>query len=393
YLKGDQLVRLARETGCDAVHPGYGYLSENADFADRVVQAGLIFIGPKGDSIRTIGDKAASKKFLKEKADGTVPLVPGYSGENQDVKTLVEAGKSIQYPILIKASAGGGGKGMRIVRDESSLAGEIERAASESKRNFGDSRLLLEKYVEDGKHIEVQIFGDQYGNVYSFFERECSVQRRHQKLIEESPSPALTPKKREEMAAAARKIGQLLRYEGAGTVEFIYDCRTQEFFFLEVNTRLQVEHPITEITIAIDLVALQLFVAGGGDLSTLKEVTNVSQKGHALEARLCAEDAFSDFAPRTGTVRLWVDGLPNADGIRRDTGVETGSEVTVFFDPMLAKLIVWGSDRATAVKKLASLLRSQVCIGVTTNQPFLLNCLSNPSFLDGSYTTSLVPQQ
>ncbi|KAL8276757.1 hypothetical protein RQP46_010813 [Phenoliferia psychrophenolica] len=380
YLKGDELVKLAKATDSDAIHPGYGYLSENAEFADKVVAAGLVFIGPQAESIRTIGDKAASKAFLAKFAGDSVPLVPGYSGADQDLATLVSAGKQIQYPILIKASAGGGGKGMRIVREEAALAGELERAASESKRNFGDPRLLLEKYIDNGKHIEIQIFGDKHGHVYSFFERECSVQRRHQKIIE-----------RERMSASARKIGELRKYEGAGTVEFIFDCETGAWFFLEVNTRLQVEHPITELTTGIDLVALQLFVAAGGDLSSLKEVTGVQQIGHSIEARLCAEDAFADFAPRIGTVRLWVDGLNNAAGARRDSGVETGSEVTVFFDPMLAKLIVHAADRPTAIRKLESLLRSHVCIGLTTNQPFLLNCLSHPSFLSGQYTTALIP--
>jgi acetyl/propionyl-CoA carboxylase alpha subunit len=394
YLNIEKLVNVAQSAQADAIHPGYGYLSENASFADAVRQAGLAFIGPSSNAMSTLGDKRSAKAYLREH-DPSIPLIPGVASSSQQPDELAKSAADIGYPVMLKASAGGGGKGMRIVRSASDFDAELQRAQSEAARFFGSSDCIVEKYIESGKHIEVQIMGDQYGNVISLNERECSVQRRHQKVIEETPSPWLDAAKRQDMCQAAVAIGKLLEYENAGTVEFVFDVDTGKFYFLEVNTRLQVEHPITEETTRLDLVALQLFVAAGGDLSTLKELRSVQQIGHAIECRLCAEDPSRDFYPENGTIRLWKPaGLSDKDSqhVRFETGVTTGSQVSIYFDSMIAKIVVWAPTRALARAKMIRVLADTACVGVGTNQLFLQSCLSNNAFSNPGYTTSFIPQ-
>jgi acetyl/propionyl-CoA carboxylase alpha subunit len=394
YLNIEKLVSVALSAGADAVHPGYGYLSENANFADSVRQAGLAFVGPGSNAMSTLGDKRSAKAYLREH-DPSIPLIPGVASSSQQPDELARFAAEIGYPVMLKASAGGGGKGMRIVRSGSDFDAELQRAQSEAARFFGSSDCIVEKYIESGKHIEVQIMGDHHGNVISLHERECSVQRRHQKVIEETPSPWLDAAKREDMCQAAVAIGKLLQYENAGTVEFVFDVDTGKFYFLEVNTRLQVEHPITEETTRLDLVALQLFVSAGGDLSKLKELRSVQQVGHAIECRLCAEDPSRDFYPVNGTIRLWKPALLSGKDSRRvrfETGVATGSPVSIHFDSMIAKIVVWAPTRALARAKMIRVLADTACIGVATNQLFLQSCLSNNAFSDPGYTTSFIPQ-
>ncbi len=394
FLNVKLLVDIARSKDVDAIHPGYGYLSENKAFADAVRQAGIIFIGPSSEAMSTLGDKRNSKEYLRKNAP-SVPLIPGFTGSSQEVKELEEAAETIGFPVMIKASAGGGGRGMRIVREKSQLAGELARAQSEAKRSFGSSDCILEKYVEAAKHIEVQIIGDSHGKVLSLWERECSVQRRHQKVIEETPSPFLNPEQRRRMCAVAVQIGEIIGYEGAGTVEFVVDIRDGSFYFLEVNTRLQVEHPITEEVTGLDVVSLQLFVAAGGSLASLPNLRQIPQEGHAIECRLCAEDPGGDFRPQNGTIRLWREAdrqVPTASrDIRYETAVQTGSAVSIYFDSMIAKIVVWAPTRQSAISKMVKVLANSVCAGVKTNQLFLQACLSHKSFQDPAYTTSLIP--
>ena len=394
FLNVKLLVDIARSKDVDAIHPGYGYLSENESFADAVRQGGMIFTGPSSQAMSTLGDKRNSKEFLRKHAP-SVPLIPGFTGSSQDVKELEEAAEKIGFPVMIKASAGGGGRGMRIVREQSQLAGELARAQSEAKRSFGSSDCILEKYVEAAKHIEVQIIGDSHGKVLSLWDRECSVQRRHQKIIEETPSPFLNPEQRRRMCAVAVQIGELIGYEGAGTVEFVVDIRDGSFYFLEVNTRLQVEHPITEEVTGLDIVSLQLFVAAGGSLASLPNLRNIPQQGHAIECRLCAEDPASDFMPQNGTIRLWREAdrqvSTSSRDIRYEAAVQTGSTVSIYFDSMIAKIVVWAPTRDLAISKMVKVLANTVCAGVKTNQLFLQACLLHKSFHDPAYTTSLIP--
>ncbi|OAP55004.1 hypothetical protein AYL99_10704 [Fonsecaea erecta] len=392
FLNIQLLVDVARSRGADAIHPGYGYLSENKDFADAVRQAGLIFIGPSSQAMSTLGDKRNSKDYLRKHAP-SVPLIPGFTGSSQNVQELESAAENVGFPVMLKASAGGGGRGMRIVRERSQLAGELARAQSEAQRSFGSSDCILEKYIEAAKHVEVQIIGDSHGKVLSLWERECSVQRRHQKIIEETPSPFLNPEQRQRMCAVAVQIGELIGYEGAGTVEFVVDVRDGSFYFLEVNTRLQVEHPITEEVTGLDIVSLQLFVAAGGSLASLAILQDIPQKGHAIECRLCAEDPSSDFMPQNGTIRLWreSDHYLGSRDVRYETSVQTGSSISIYFDSMIAKIVVWAPTRAMAISKMVKVLANTVCAGVKTNQLFLQACLLHNSFRDPAYTTSLIP--
>ncbi|KAH8901417.1 hypothetical protein GQ53DRAFT_851050 [Thozetella sp. PMI_491] len=390
YQNRQLLIQKALDSKADAVHPGYGYLSENADFASEVVAAGLTFVGPTSTNISSLGDKRAAKMFLKHHAPN-VPLIPGYSGQADNTETFIREADQIGYPILIKAAAGGGGKGMRVVQDRADLAQELSRAQSEAKRSFGNSECILEKYIQQGKHIEIQVIGDKHGNVISLLDRECSVQRRHQKIIEEAPSPWLEEHMRQDMSNAALAVARLLRYEGAGTVEFIVDLSKRSFHFLEVNTRIQVEHPITEEVMGIDIVGLQLFVAAGGNLEGLG--ITPKQSGHAIECRLCAEDPIRDFMPDTGRIWRW---LPNpavrkTSVVRFETAVDTGSEISVHFDPMIAKIIVWAPVRKEAVEDMISVLKHLVCMGIRTNQLFLQASLLHAVFQGGDYTTSFIP--
>jgi acetyl/propionyl-CoA carboxylase alpha subunit len=365
-------------------------LSENAQFADAVRAAGIIYIGPSSQAILTLGDKRSAKEYLLEH-EPSIPLIPGYSGSFSG-KELEEQASRIGFPVMIKASAGGGGRGMRIVRDQASLQEEVELAQSEAQRSFGSSDCILEKYIASGKHVEVQIMGDSMGEVISLWERDCSVQRRHQKIIEESPCAWLSQEQRERICAAAVRIGKLLRYEGAGTVEFMVDIQTGEFYFLEVNARLQVEHPITEECTGFDLVSLQLYVASGGLLQHIKGIGNIPQNGHAIECRLCAEDPDQNFAPQHGLVRLWKPSHEyQGRDVRYETAIQSGGRVSIYFDSMIAKIVVWAPTRSLAIQKMTKVLANTPCVGVRTNQLFLQACLTHPGFNRVDYTTAFIP--
>jgi acetyl-CoA carboxylase biotin carboxylase subunit len=382
YLNIGKIIDAAKQTGAEAIHPGYGFLSENAAFAEAVESAGLVFIGPPADAIRAMGDKAESKISMKKAG---VPTIPGAEGL-VSVEAFRSAAKAIRYPVLIKAAAGGGGKGMRIVQRENDLVESIEAARRESVNAFGDDRLLIEKYLPDAHHIEFQVFGDRHGNLVHLFERECSVQRRHQKIIEESPSPLLTPQLREQMGQAAVKAARAVGYFNAGTVEFIFDPRLSSFFFLEMNTRLQVEHPVTELVAGLDLVQWQIRVAAGEHFPYSQEM--LAQRGHAIECRIYAEDAANGFFPSTGKLLQLIE--PKGPGIRFDSGFTTGDEVTHFYDPLLAKLIVQAEDRESAIRRMQSALEQTIVHGVTTNVDFLQDVLAHDDFKNGKVSTRWV---
>lgn len=343
----------------------------------------------------TLGDKRSAKEYLRKHAPD-VPLIPGYAGAGQDIESLGKAAAEIGFPLMLKASAGGGGKGMRIIREAVHLGQELERAQSEAQRSFGSADCILEKYIENSKHVEIQVIGDSHGEVISLFDRDCSVQRRHQKVIEETPCTFLSDETRERMSATAVRIAKLIGYENAGTVEFVVDVQTGQFYFLEVNARLQVEHPITEEVTGVDLVSLQLYVAAGGSLRRLFSVfNNRKQQGHAIECRLCAEDPKRNFLPDHGRIHLWYPAPQEISGreraVRYETAVQTGSTVSIFFDPMIAKVVVWAPSRALAIEKMARVLAHTVCIGVKTNQLFLQRCLLHDTFQKPTYTTSFIP--
>jgi 3-methylcrotonyl-CoA carboxylase alpha subunit len=384
YLNGEALIQAARESGADAIHPGYGFLSESASFAAMVESAGLTFIGPSAESIRLMGDKAESK--IRMKAAG-VPTVPGVEGI-EDVKDFERAALQIGYPVLVKASAGGGGKGMRVVWEAEDLPEEIQTARREALHAFGDDRLLIEKYVANAHHVEFQVFGDQHGNLIHLFERECSVQRRHQKIIEETPSPLLTQELREEMGKAAVAAASAVNYYNAGTIEFIVDPDTHHFYFLEMNTRLQVEHPVTELVTGLDLVHWQIRVANGERFPF--DQSHFTQRGHAIECRIYAEDPANGFLPSTGRLLLFLE--PRGPGIRVDSGFAAGNEVTHFYDPLLAKLIVHAEDRPSAIQRMETALRDFVVHGVVTNIDFLQSVLAHPDFRNGRVTTQWVEE-
>jgi len=386
YLNIERMIDVARRTGADAIHPGYGFLSENAEFAQACQSAGITFIGPSVDSIRRMGSKAIAKKLA---IDNGVPVVPGYEGENQSAEILGASALAIGLPVLIKASAGGGGRGMRIVRTPDDLAASIESARREAEKSFGDGTLLIERLIDRARHIEVQIFGDHHGNLVHLFERDCSAQRRHQKIIEETPSPAVNPDLRARITEAALTIGRAIGYYNAGTVEFVL-APSGEFFFIEVNTRLQVEHPVTEMVTAQDLVQLQIEVARGCPLPfTQREIRST---GHAIEARIYAEDPSNDFLPSTGKILDW-EYVHSFAGMRVESGVEAGSDVSIHYDPMLAKIIVRGSDRKSAIHRLTAVLRSLSALGVKTNRDFLIRLLDHPDFLAGSVDTAFIDRR
>jgi len=382
YLNANVLMRAAHVSQADAIHPGYGFLSENASFAGTVASAKLTFIGPSADSIHAMGDKAESKILMKKAGVPTMPGVEGLESE-YDFKN---AAQEIGYPVLVKAAAGGGGKGMRVVNQESELSESIESARREALNAFGNERLLIEKYLPNAHHIEFQIFGDQHGHLVHLFERECSVQRRHQKIIEETPSPLLTPELREEMGKAAVAAAKAVNYYNAGTIEFIVDPDTLKFYFLEMNTRLQVEHPVTELTTGLDLVQCQIRVAAGEHFPYQQE--QLTQRGHAIECRIYAEDPANGFLPSTGKLLQYIE--PRGPGIRVDSGFTAGSEVTHFYDPLLAKLIVHAENRETAIQKMQAALRDFVVHGVITNIDFMQDVLSHPDFANGKVTTRWV---
>ncbi len=384
YLNQARLIAIAKQAGADAVHPGYGFLSENARFARACREAGLAFIGPQPEVIEAMGDKIVAKARL---AKAGVPVIPGWKGDTADSAALAKAAAKIGYPVLLKAAAGGGGKGMRIVRSEAGLAEALAAAAREATSAFGDGRIFIEKYIERSRHVEFQIFGDKHGNCVQLFERECSIQRRYQKIVEESPSPALTPALRAEMGAAALAAARALNYEGAGTVEFML-APDGKFYFLEVNTRLQVEHPVTELVLGRDLVRAQILVAAGEPLPFRQE--DLVQRGHALECRIYAEDPARGFLPSTG--RLAQFSTPRGAYVRVDVGVRRGSEVSVHYDPMLAKLITWGGDREEARQRMAWALRRFVILGVTTNIEFLTRVVEHPAFAAGDLHTHFLDE-
>jgi acetyl-CoA carboxylase biotin carboxylase subunit len=382
YLNVDSLLRAALDSKADAVHPGYGFLSENASFARAVESAGLKFIGPFADSIRAMGDKAESKIRMKKAG---VPTVPGFEGLETE-SDFKKAAKEIGYPVLIKAAAGGGGKGMRVVEEEAGLGEAIQSAGREALNSFGDSRLLVEKYIPNAHHIEFQVFGDQHGHLVHLFERECSVQRRHQKIIEETPSPLLTKELRVQMGEAAVNAARAVNYFNAGTIEFIFDPSLSTFYFLEMNTRLQVEHPITELTTGLDLVQWQIRIAAGERFSYSQE--QLTQRGHAIECRVYAEDPANGFLPSTGNLLQYLE--PRGPGIRVDSGFRAGDEVTHFYDPLLAKLIVHGEFRELAIRKMQAALREFIVHGVVTNIDFMQAVLSHPDFTNGKVSTKWV---
>ena len=385
YLVQDKIIAAAKKVGADAIHPGYGFLSENASFSKRCKDEGIIFIGPSYDAITAMGSKIGAKELMKKAA---VPVVPGYNGADQSIDTLKKEAAKVGYPILLKASAGGGGKGMRIVHKEEELDAAIQGASREAKKSFGDGTLLMEKYFPSAKHIEFQIFGDEHGHYTHFFDRECSLQRRYQKVIEESPSPSLSPELRKQMGDAAVAAARSINYTNAGTVEFILD-KTGAFYFLEVNTRLQVEHPVTEETTGLDLVRLQIEVAQGLPLTVSAET--VTQRGHSIECRICAEDPENNFFPDTGEIIFWQES--QLSGVRYDSGVVTGAKVDVFYDSLIAKVISLGGTRTEAIRRMVKALDKTVILGITTNRAFLKELLLNPSFIDGSFDTKLIERE
>ncbi|MFJ4344238.1 acetyl/propionyl/methylcrotonyl-CoA carboxylase subunit alpha [Pseudomonas sp. NPDC089401] len=385
YLVVDKILAAAKASGAQAIHPGYGFLSENAGFARAIEEAGLIFLGPPASAIDAMGSKSAAKALME---DAGVPLVPGYHGEAQDLDTFRVAAERIGYPVLLKASAGGGGKGMKVVEEQSQLADALASAQREAQSSFGDARMLVEKYVLKPRHVEIQVFADQHGNCLYLNERDCSIQRRHQKVVEEAPAPGLSPALRQAMGEAAVRAAQAIGYVGAGTVEFLLDARG-EFFFMEMNTRLQVEHPVTEAITGLDLVAWQIRVACGEALPISQQ--QVPLIGHAIEVRLYAEDPGNEFLPATGTLALYRESAPG-DGRRVDSGVSEGDVVSPFYDPMLGKLIAWGQDREQARLRLLAMLDEFAIGGVKTNIAFLRRILAHPAFAEAELDTGFIPR-
>jgi geranyl-CoA carboxylase alpha subunit len=384
YLDPAKILAAAHKTGAQAIHPGYGFLSENAEFASACAAAGIVFIGPSAQAIELMGNKAASKRRMLEAG---VPCVPGYQGEDQSDKILLAAAAEIGAPIMVKAAAGGGGRGMRLVHALEQLPEAIASARSEAENAFGSGELILEKAVLRPRHVEIQVFGDDHGNVIHLGERDCSVQRRHQKVVEESPCPVMTPALREAMGQAAVDAASSIAYQGAGTVEFLLDS-DGAFYFLEMNTRLQVEHPVTEMVTGQDLVAMQLHVAQGYPLPLTQK--DVVLHGHAIEVRLYAEDTTADFLPATGLAQVWLP--PEGEGIRVDHGLLPGQEISPFYDPMIAKIIAWGDDRSIARRRLLRALQNTVLFGLSTNRQFLIDVLQRDAFTSGEATTAFIDE-
>ncbi|MBX2889763.1 MAG: acetyl-CoA carboxylase biotin carboxylase subunit [Saprospiraceae bacterium] len=384
YLRAEKIIELAKNLGVDGIHPGYGFLSENAAFAQMVTDAGITFIGPRPSSIEMMGSKLAAKEAAKK---FNVPMVPGIEEAITDVEMAKEIGRRVGYPILIKASAGGGGKGMRIVEREQDLKEQMERAISEAVSAFGDGSVFIEKYVPGPRHVEVQVMGDTHGNIVYLFERECSIQRRHQKVVEEAPSAILTPALRKAMGEAAVRVAQACDYVGAGTVEFLVDAE-RNFYFLEMNTRLQVEHPVTEMITGLDLVEWQIRVARGEKLPFSQDDLRIN--GHALELRVYAEDPLNNFLPSVGTLVKYR--IPTGPGIRVDGGYEEGMEVPIYYDPMLAKLVVHGATRDEAIQKMKEAIAAYEVEGAATTLPFGQFVLDHPAFVSADFDTHFVQQ-
>ncbi|MBO1073228.1 acetyl/propionyl/methylcrotonyl-CoA carboxylase subunit alpha [Roseomonas marmotae] len=383
YLVGERILEVARRSGAEAIHPGYGFLSENADFAAACAEAGIVFIGPPASAIRAMGSKAESKALMERSG---VPLVPGYHGEAQDLPLLRAEAARIGYPVLVKASAGGGGKGMRVVTEPTEIEVAIEGAKREALASFGDDRVLIEKYLSQPRHIEIQVFADSFGKTVSLFERDCSIQRRHQKVIEEAPAPGMDPARRRAMGEAAVAAARAVGYAGAGTVEFI--AEGDAFYFMEMNTRLQVEHPVTEMVTGLDLVEWQLRVAAGEPLPLPEE--KLTLHGHAIEARIYAEDPARDFMPAVGTLIHLRQPREVPGHVRVDTGVRQGDTITPNYDPMIAKLVVWGEDRPAAVRRLAAALAEYEVVGPQTNLDLLRAIAGHPAFAAAELDTGFI---
>ncbi len=381
YLNIKANINGALAGGAQAIHPGFGFLSENADFAEEVAQAGLIFIGPSSETIRSLGDKVHCKDLAKKAG---IPLVPGYQGEDQKISKLIQKAEKIGYPVIVKAAAGGGGRGMKLILNSQDAGELIESAQREALSAFGSSKVFLEKYLDRAKHIEFQVFGDSTGQVIHFFDRECSVQRRHQKIIEEATSPSLTDELRRSMGEAACAIATMGRYKGAGTVEFL--LQDNEFYLLEVNTRLQVEHPVTEEVMGIDLVKMQILTAQGEYVHDPKHIR--LPRGHSIECRIYAENPFLGGVPSTGL--LGQIHWPEGPGRRYEYGFDQGDTITPFYDPMIAKVIVWDENRPRAIQKMLRVLKNSTVFGVHTNIPYLIEILSHKEFVMGTMTTRFI---
>ena len=384
YLNVAAILGAAKKSGATAIHPGYGFLSENADFARAVEDAGFLFIGPPAEAIDAMGDKARAKRTM---IAAGVPCIPGYEGEDQSTTQFLITANEIGYPLMVKAAAGGGGRGMRLVERPEDLETAIDLARSEARSAFGSGDLILEKALIRPRHVEIQVFADNYGNIIHLGERDCSVQRRNQKVLEEAPCPVMTPKLREAMGQAAIEAARTVDYRGAGTVEFLLDTEGA-FYFLEMNTRLQVEHPVTECITGLDLVELQFRVAAGEALPLSQD--QVQFNGHAIEARVYAEDPEQGFLPAAGPIVRWSE--PEGDGIRIDAGIETGSEVSPFYDAMVAKVIAYGQSREEARRRLAAALNNTVLFGPRTNLAFLVGAVNRPEFVEGSATTAFIQE-
>ena len=385
YLKSDTLIEAAKSSGADAIHPGYGFLSENAAFSDACAAAGLVFVGPKGSVIELMGDKAMARSLARKAG---VPVTPGSADPVSDPQVAVELAKEVGFPLLIKASAGGGGRGMRVVEEESKLRETLESASREALASFGDGSVYIEKYLPNVHHVEVQVFGDGKKTMH-FGERDCSVQRRHQKLVEESPSPAISTELRARMTAAACALGDQVSYEGAGTVEFIVDAAAQEFYFIEMNTRIQVEHPVSEEVSGVDLVKLQLQLAGGDPIELSQE--QIGLRGHSIECRINAEDSEKGFIPKPGEVTAFT--LPSGPGVRTDTHIYPGYKLPPFYDSLLAKVIASGQDRTEAIARMKRALREMRIEGVPTTIDFHLRLLDDPAFIEGRVHTRYLREE
>jgi len=382
YLKGDRIIEACLKLGVDAIHPGYGFLSENADFAQAVADAGLVFIGPSARSMQMMGNKLAAKHAVK---DFNIPMVPGLDEAITDLEKAKKVAQEVGFPILIKAAAGGGGKGMRVVERLEDFEEQMNLAVSEATSSFGDGSVFIEKYIGSPRHIEIQVLGDTQGNVVYLFERECSIQRRHQKLVEEAPSALLTPDVRKEMGEAAVRVAKACHYVGAGTVEFLCDEHLN-FYFLEMNTRLQVEHPVTEMITGLDLVREQIRIAAGEPLGYSQE--DLSIRGHAIELRVCAEDPTNNFTPDIGQLKTYR--RPQGYGVRVDDGMEEGMEIPVFYDPMISKLVVYGANREEAMDRMKRAISEYQITGVATTLPFGTYVMNHPAFRSGQFDTNFI---
>ncbi|HOZ79112.1 MAG TPA: acetyl-CoA carboxylase biotin carboxylase subunit [Ferruginibacter sp.] len=384
YLDGDKIIAFCKELSVDGIHPGYGFLSENAGFAKKVKEAGIIFIGPGPEAMEVMGSKLAAKECVKQY---NIPMVPGIDKAIEDVAAAKAIADSIGYPVLIKASAGGGGKGMRVVNKSEDLPEQMERAISEAQAAFGDGAVFIEKYVTSPRHIEIQVLADNFGNTVHLFERECSIQRRHQKVVEESPSSVLTPEIRKQMGAAAVMVAKSCNYTSTGTVEFLLDEKLN-FYFLEMNTRLQVEHPVTEMITGIDLVEEQIKIARGEKLSFTQD--DLSINGHAMELRVYAEDPLNNFLPSVGNLVKYTK--PEGAGIRVDDGYEEGMDIPIYYDPMIAKLVTHGKNRTEAIQMMIDAIKLYKIKGVATTLPFGLFVMEHDAFVSGHFDTNFVPQ-